>query len=738
MHARVCILLKRSAKFLLLQWLLLTAHCLYAQKPASFFYTSESEKYFSDKEMDSLLEAYTHDLFREAMIPDSLFEKVYSLKKSILVYRISPPVTAAFKSLEKTNPGTLKPVKGTTAFEQRREAYRSLFQQQVRKVFTSTTGLREYLDLTGSDRISFFHSLVSVLPNGQLRVTETIRIYNGNGSRNPLYGALPAREAAAVNNEIIRGIVRTFPLYYVNKYRLFQNTTFKLETVLKDGKTEDYHTEKKNNGILLYIGNRNVSLPNGYYTYTITYVTDNQLKLLSNFDELYWNVTGNGWSFKIDSAQSTVLLPAGASLLSAHCYTGSQGSRDENCAYTMTQRGDSVLLRFKTTQSLLPKQGLTIAVSWPKGFVTGPSAWQRFKRMIWSNKAVFFFPIAILFSAIFCFFYWIKYGRDPEKGTVYPLFEPVPGYSPAAMGYIYAKRYTRRLTAATIVDAAVRNKITIDVEREGKVFKHNTYYIKEPGTKAKKISAAYESFDSDIEDLVNTSIRKGKYNSELGDLNSTVEKYCIDNFKNKDGGFRKGYRGFFATNASYTILPILVCIVAGGWGFIALMKAFVLRNFAQGIYYVGGLLLCILILNIFSKLLEAYSPEGRKLMDKIEGFRMFLSTADESRFDLMNPPEKTLALYEKYLPFAIALGCEIEWGKRFESIIDSAYLDGSATSSFSQSVTRDHNFSSSFSSSFSGAIVSASTPPSSSSGGGSSFGGGSSGGGGGGGGGGGW
>ena len=117
---------------------------------------------------------------------------------------------------------------------------------------------------------------------------------------------------------------------------------------------------------------------------------------------------------------------------------------------------------------------------------------------------------------------------------------------------------------------------------------------------------------------------------------------------------------------------------------------------------------------------------------------MFLATADEKRFDLMNPPEKSLALYEKYLPFAIALDCEIAWGKKFANSINSEYLDGRDNSSFSQSFVKDNdNFSSSFASSFSGAISSASTPPSSSSDGGSS-GGGSSGGGGGGGGGGGW
>jgi uncharacterized membrane protein len=287
------------------------------------------------------------------------------------------------------------------------------------------------------------------------------------------------------------------------------------------------------------------------------------------------------------------------------------------------------------------------------------------------------------------------------------------------------------------VDAAVRNKIQIDVEREGLIFKHNEYNIRRSDKAVKPPQSRYEDFDADITDLVGTSIEKGKYNSALGDLNKKVQTHCETYYKSG----KKKKNGFFKLNASYTAIPILVCIVAGGWSFFGgVLIAMMLENFWQIGYFIAGIILCVIVLKIFSRLLAAYTPEGRELMDNIEGFRMFLSTADEKRFDTMAPPKKSLELYEKYLPFAIALGCEIEWGQQFEDIINTAYLGGAAVaSSFSHSFSNDSkSFSSSFASSFSGAISSASTPPSSSSGGGSSFGGGSSGGGGGGGGGGGW
>ena len=239
-----------------------------------------------------------------------------------------------------------------------------------------------------------------------------------------------------------------------------------------------------------------------------------------------------------------------------------------------------------------------------------------------------------------------------------------------------------------------------------------------------------------MNDLVDNRIEKGKYNKNLADLAKSIRTHCEARYKSKP---KNKLKGLFMLNDGYMALPGIVCFLTGIWALIETMGAAVRKNYWQAAYFVAGIFLCSLIFKLFAKLLKAYTPEGRKMRDSIEGFHMFLATADEQRFDTMNPPKKSLELYEKYLPFAIALDCEVEWGNKFEEIIKTAELDNSAVSSFSYSSRSFHkNMGSSFAASFGGAISSASTPPSSSSGGGSSFGGGSSGGGGGGGGGGGW
>ena len=143
---------------------------------------------------------------------------------------------------------------------------------------------------------------------------------------------------------------------------------------------------------------------------------------------------------------------------------------------------------------------------------------------------------------------------------------------------------------------------------------------------------------------------------------------------------------------------------------------------------------------LFLFLLKAPTPAGRRVMDEIEGFKMYLDTAEQDRLDRMQSPQLTPEVFETFLPFAFALGVENNWCNRFalEFPGDLAKSGGYRPGWYSghrSGLGALNHIGNEFNSSFSSAISSASTPPGSSSG---SGGGGSSGGGGGGGGGGGW
>ena len=137
----------------------------------------------------------------------------------------------------------------------------------------------------------------------------------------------------------------------------------------------------------------------------------------------------------------------------------------------------------------------------------------------------------------------------------------------------------------------------------------------------------------------------------------------------------------------------------------------------------------------FHHLFKRPTAPGRAALDEIEGFRRYLSVAEEDRLNLENPPERTPELFEKFLPYALALGVQQLWAEQFSGVLGAAqyqpeWYSGNQSRNFQAAA-----FGAGLASALVRSVSSSSSAPGSSSGRG---GGGSSGGGGGGGGGGGW
>jgi len=204
------------------------------------------------------------------------------------------------------------------------------------------------------ERIISFDSEIIINEDASMIVTETIKVHSEG-------------------NKIKRGIYRDFPTEYEDDYGNNISIKFRVLEVLRDGITESYHTEGLANGTRVYVGKSSVYLNPGDYTYTIKYSTNRQLGYFDNFDELYWNVTGNGWDFIIESASATVKLPRGIfnDDIKTFGFTGEFESTAKN--FRSFKSGSGVV-EFAATEKLYPKEGLTIVVQWPKGFVYEPTA----------------------------------------------------------------------------------------------------------------------------------------------------------------------------------------------------------------------------------------------------------------------------------------------------------------------------------------------------------------------------
>ena len=195
---------------------------------------------------------------------------------------------------------------------------------------------------------------------------------------------------------------------------------------------------------------------------------------------------------------------------------------------------------------------------------------------------------------------------------------------------------------------------------------------------------------------------------------------------------KKEYRGrLFQLNGIYLLSPILMSVAAA-------LIALVFDGSPP--IWIGYVALTLGLHGLFALLMRAPTPAGRIVMDEIDGFKMYLDTAEQDRLERMRSPALTPEVFEAFLPYAYALGVENSWCRRFAREIpeeirqQAGYHPAWYNGRFHGTNALNH-LGDNFSSSFSSAISAASTPPGSSSG---SGGGGFSGGGGGGGGGGGW
>lgn len=612
------------------------------------------------------------------------------------------------------------------------------------------------------EQILRFQALVEVHPDATLTVTENIKVQTAG-------------------RQIKRGIVRDFPTSYRDKQGKSVKVGFEVLEVLRDGKKEPYHLGSAPNGVKIFIGRKDVRLRPGIYQYTIKYQTDRQLGFFEHYDELYWNVTGHGWAFPIDSAQAVIELPPGAKILQHSAYTGRMGARGRD--YQVREAGPRKII-FTATRDLPPGSGLTVAVAWPKGVVQPPSGADKVGFFLRDFLNLVVGGAGLLLVLGFYLVSWSRVGKDPEAGTVIPLFAPPPGFSPGAVRYLMRMGFDDRTVAAAVVDMAVKGYLAI--ENIGK-----EYTLHKRGAGVDSLSKGEQNLGSKLFIGGDTLEMKNKNHEIIQDardalkktLKSELEKayfYSNSNYfatgiilsvltlgavllvsMNQAGlketflwlavwtggcaalAFWSVHRFDGVPSSAFSFLKKLGAMGMGLFAFGFMMVKIFTASFLNYTFFAAAAIVMpvLVILNyLFYRLLKAPTFTGRKVMDQVEGFKLYLSVAEKERLNLLNPPERTPELFEKYLPYALALDVENEWSEQFAQVLAQAGEGGRGYSPtwYYGGSYRDvgsSRFVSNLGSAFAGVISSSASSPGSSSG---SGGGGFSGGGGGGGGGGGW
>ena len=393
-------------------------------------------------------------------------------------------------------------------------------------------------------------------------------------------------------------------------------------------------------------------------TFVLKYLVRNGLKFFEDHDELYWNVTGDEWDVPIEQASVRIILPPQTTGVRAQAFTGAYGAREQAATVTIAGSG----IEMTMTRPLGFREGLTAVVGWDTGFVTAPTALDRTRMALVSN-----WPLGIPLL-IFGLMYrlWSTRGRDPRLRPIAVMYEPPDRLTPAEVGTLVDERPDTRDITATLVDLAVRGYLRITERKAEHLFglwssldylfhriKPQQEWAALPAFERLLLEAVFK--DSEGDEVLLSALENRFYQSLPGIHDAIFNSLQTRHYYGqRPDRVKQGYLAGGITLG--VVLTIGLLALADRWGMAPLTAL------------AAGLLAGVIVVG-FGRIMPARTQQGTKALEGVLGFEEFLTRVEADRFDrLIKTPE----LFEKFLPYAMALGVEQNWARAFESIVMTA------------------------------------------------------------------
>jgi len=468
-----------------------------------------------------------------------------------------------------------------------------------------------------------------------------------------------AKDGSAVVTERItlvfagewHGIHRTIPIEYPGPNR----TNYELYLAVKSVTDGDGGALKYDSSLSNGSRDLKIYIPGAVdttRTVEIVYSVRNGTRFFKDYDEFYWNVTGNDWPVPIDHVAATVRLPdAAAGSLRAQAFTGVYGSVERDASAKV----DGATAQFETNNPLPMRGGMTIDVYIPKDILAEPGALTRFFWFI-SGNPILFLPVVTLVGM---FAVWWHKGRDPDPGvSVAPMYEPPPGISPAEAGTLLEDTVHPRDITSTMVDLAVRGYIKIEeTEEKVLVFTHKDYvfHLLKPRDGWGDDLAPHERVMLENVFATGDDVRLSSLKNRFYTAVPAIREDIMSALKRKgvyllDPESANGYSvvGAIAILIPFGILQYL------GWA----------NFFNSPLLLIVCLPLSVLIWWLFARVMSAKTIKGGRMRIAVLGFQEFMNRVDAERLKVMPP-----TTFEKFLPYAMALGVEHHWAQAFAGIV---------------------------------------------------------------------
>lgn len=464
-----------------------------------------------------------------------------------------------------------------------------------------------------AEKIAAFDTAITINTDATADIIETIRYDFGSLQRHGIYRTIPITKKRADGKTV-----------------LFDYTVISVTD--ENEKSYRYTISKNASDITIKIGSAD-QLITGQHTYRIHYIVRGAMGYFDDHDELYWNATGNEWKVPIQQARAVTTLADDITL--AHqdtvCYTGPVGSINTQCARTSAGNTAS----FETETTLLPGEGLTIAVKFPKNIIAyvAPKIKNELPEQL---KQILLGALMFLWYVVYPLslpIRWYLYGRDPFVGAPLTAWYDPPKttagrfLTPAETGTLVDETADIKDITATIVHLGQKGYLTIK-EKNKKHFS----LIKTNKNTTDPALAPFEKtlLEGLFADGTEAHLSDGSFISLTGEVKQSLYQAVVN-------------EGFFPKNPG-SVRTFYVLIVV-----IAVMTANI------------PLVICALI---FGKNMVKKTPAGARAAQIALSLKNFLSSQSRQ----LAYQAKNQLFFEKLLPYAIAFGVEKIWARRFADV----------------------------------------------------------------------
>ncbi len=563
--------------------------------------------------------------------------------------------------------------------------------------------------LSAAEGVISFDSDITVNVDSTLMVRESITVL---------------AKGEKIQDQVCREIPTTYSDRFGNPYVIH----VEVGSVNRDDQTVDAHLEKMSNGLRVCMGSRGKPLLGGEHTYELIYSVNRELGFFSDFDELYWNVTGNGWKVPIQSTTATVHLPKGISQIAILLdgYTGKRGSVANDFTASADSEGNAT---FRTRRALESSESLTLVLRWPKGFVHPPTEEQKHQYYMDDNQSNL---IGLLGLGVILLYYvlaWFVAGRGRSKREIRPCSDPPRGMSPAALRYIWRLDFDQKTMVVNLIDLAVKKQIAILEDAGGGYILGRTKTRRRAQIRVDERDPQPGEVTADEKLVLEkvfaagdpTALKPGNHEQVGGAVEElhqhlrvklewiyfvATSRYVIPGLLISLAAVIRSalvIQGVQATTLIPIAIGLVLCnlslITVGGvaintfqnalrdplytptikkqsitLGVIVLVLVITesagLWALAWAASEIVALLLVVLIaINYFFHLrLRHRMLSSHTMMDQIEGLRLFLVTSIDERGESGGGIE-TPGMFEKLLPYALALNVEKIWGEKFAATL---------------------------------------------------------------------